>query len=463
MLIEDLGADEQRQALHDQRAGRVVCRHFPAQRLRKAGEGGIAHGEGLARCGRGTLHWQEQRDAGRGKAIPVLMLFAGRPEEGGRIIDRHAAAPEASIEAEAQRNNDARLRVVVRAHAAAREVDAAAESEATRMSARLCRTRAAACECLHGSVLCRFGLGLGHEKRAERHQRGQRDEEGQMVPNGKTAPEVDVIRHEEGQQHQAQDPGREPVLRRQDTHQCAGRERGERADREARDFHAQREYHRWLRMRIAGQPQPQTPVEDRHDHNPCHETRQDSRNRSPHDTAPVIISLCIIVELNYEGKIADPRRVHRGDFHPYEIKRRLENAMVECYIDVDVGTLYYAIRQLEKEGLISAVSHERVARGGMRTIYRIGAKGKAEFRELLHRQFEEEGPVSQTLYGALLFLHLSDLATVEDLVRRRSRASLDELIAKLSPIRKQLAPVISTGGEHLLRHLEKQRRLIGIG
>lgn len=150
--------------------------------------------------------------------------------------------------------------------------------------------------------------------------------------------------------------------------------------------------------------------------------------------------------------------LHRGDFHPYEIKRRLENAMVECYIDVDVGTLYYAIRQLEKEGLISAVSQERVARGGIRTVYRISASGRAEFRELLHRQFEQEGPVSQTLYGALLFLHLSDLATVEDLVRRRI-AHLDELIAKLGPIRKEFAPVISTGGEHLLRHLDKQRRL----
>jgi DNA-binding PadR family transcriptional regulator len=150
--------------------------------------------------------------------------------------------------------------------------------------------------------------------------------------------------------------------------------------------------------------------------------------------------------------------LHRGDFHPYEIKRRLENAMVECYIDVDVGTLYYAIKQLEKEGLISAVSRERVARGGMRTVYRISPSGKAEFRESLHRQFEEEGPASQTLYGALLFLHLSDLATVEDLVRRRI-ARLDELIAKLGPIRKELAPVISTGGEHLLRHLDKQRRL----
>lgn len=32
-------------------------------------------------------------------------------------------------------------------------------------------------------------------------------------------------------------------------------------------------------------------------------------------------------------------------------------------------------------------------------------------------------------------------------------------IGKLAPIRKKLSPVISTGGEHLLRHIEKQRRL----
>ena len=150
--------------------------------------------------------------------------------------------------------------------------------------------------------------------------------------------------------------------------------------------------------------------------------------------------------------------LHRGDFHPYEIKRRLERAMVECYIDVDVGTLYYAIRQLQKEGLISAVAEERVARGGVRTIYRITSKGRAEFREGLHRQFEIEGPVSQTLYGALLFLHLADLVTVEDALRRRI-ARLDELLAKLKPIREELAPKVSTGGEHLLRHIERQRRL----
>jgi len=150
--------------------------------------------------------------------------------------------------------------------------------------------------------------------------------------------------------------------------------------------------------------------------------------------------------------------LHRGDFHPYEIKRRLEAAMVECYIDVDVGTLYYAVRQLEKDGSIAAVAHERVARGGMRTIYRLTSAGRAEFRDGLHRQFEAEGPVSQALYGALLFLHLADPVVVEDALRRRI-ARLDELIAKLRPIRKELQPVLSTGGTYLLEHLDRQRRL----
>ncbi|HEY7007169.1 MAG TPA: PadR family transcriptional regulator [Sphingomicrobium sp.] len=150
--------------------------------------------------------------------------------------------------------------------------------------------------------------------------------------------------------------------------------------------------------------------------------------------------------------------LHRGDFHPYEIKRRLEAAMVECYIDVDVGTLYYAVRQLEKEALIEAIAEERVARGGMRTIYRITEKGRGEFRNGLHRQFDMEGPVAQTLYGAMLFLHLADPAVVKDSLRRRL-ARLNDLVAKLGPISKEFAPKVGTGGKHLLAHIDQQRRL----
>jgi len=150
--------------------------------------------------------------------------------------------------------------------------------------------------------------------------------------------------------------------------------------------------------------------------------------------------------------------LHRGDLHPYEMKRRFAAAMVDCYLDVDVGTLYYAIRQLEKEGAISAVAQERVARGGLRTIYRITPTGRAQFQDGFFRQFEEDGPVSQTLYGALLFLHCVDQARLAEAIRNRI-ARTDDLIAKLKPLHDEMAPALTTGGEHLFRHIEQQRRL----
>jgi len=150
--------------------------------------------------------------------------------------------------------------------------------------------------------------------------------------------------------------------------------------------------------------------------------------------------------------------LHRGDLHPYEIKRRLKAAMIECYLDVDVGSLYYAVRQLEKEGLISPVKHEPVARGGQRTIYTITPDGRAEFQDGFFKQFEQDGPVSQTLYGALLFLHRVDRARLEEAIRHRIER-IDRLFAELTPLYEEMAPVVSTGGEHLFRHLEKLRLL----
>jgi DNA-binding PadR family transcriptional regulator len=150
--------------------------------------------------------------------------------------------------------------------------------------------------------------------------------------------------------------------------------------------------------------------------------------------------------------------LHRGDLHPYEIKRRFEAAMVDCYLDVDVGTLYYAIRQLEKDGGIEAVAQERVARGGMRTIYRITPEGRAEFQDGYFRQFESDGPVSRTLYGALLFLHCVDPTKAAGAVRAKI-ARIDDLIAKLKPLHDEMGARLAMGGEHLFRHIEQQRQL----
>jgi DNA-binding PadR family transcriptional regulator len=150
--------------------------------------------------------------------------------------------------------------------------------------------------------------------------------------------------------------------------------------------------------------------------------------------------------------------LHRGDFHPYEIKRRMTQAMIECFTDVDVGTLYYAVRQLAEAGLVTAVAHERVARGGMRTVYRISPRGRDRFRELLHEQFAAEGDLRQTLYGPMLFLHLADLS----LVAKALRTQIDRQNARLAEIRRlrrQWVAMLPTGGRLLMQHMAEQCRL----
>ena len=149
--------------------------------------------------------------------------------------------------------------------------------------------------------------------------------------------------------------------------------------------------------------------------------------------------------------------LHRGDLHPYEIKRRLHNALVECYTDVDVGTLYYAVRQLTKSGDIAAKASQRVARGGQRTIYRLTSQGRKRFQELLLKQFREDGTVAQTIYPVLLFLHLAHLPTVAKLLQARLGEN-ESALAKIQAIRDQLGG-LGTGNRYLMDHLIEVRKL----
>ena len=150
--------------------------------------------------------------------------------------------------------------------------------------------------------------------------------------------------------------------------------------------------------------------------------------------------------------------LHRADLHPYEIKRRLTNALVECYTDVDVGTLYYAVRQLAKSGDIAPRRSEKVARGGERTVYRITLKGKKRFQKLLLERFREKGSVAQTIYPALLFLHLAHLPAVAGLLRERLQQT-ESALTEVRTMKDQLGAVLGTGNRYLMDHLIEVRQL----
>ena len=150
--------------------------------------------------------------------------------------------------------------------------------------------------------------------------------------------------------------------------------------------------------------------------------------------------------------------LHRGDFHPYEIKRRLNNAMVECYTDIDVGTLYYAVRQLAKSGDIKPKTTQKVTRGGERTIYRITSQGRKRFQQLLLERLQEPGTVAQTIYPALLFLDLAELPALTALLHERVRQT-EAALAKTNAIKKQLGAGLGSGNTHLIDHLIQVRQL----
>jgi len=150
--------------------------------------------------------------------------------------------------------------------------------------------------------------------------------------------------------------------------------------------------------------------------------------------------------------------LHRGDFHPYEIKRRLTQAMIECFTDVDTGTLYYAVGQLAEKGLVRAVAQEQVARGGMRTVYRITPRGRERFQELLHTQFAAEGDLRAILYGPMLFLHLADLNIVAEALRTQI-ARQNARLAELKGLRRKWAEALPSGSRLMMQHMAEQSRL----
>lgn len=143
--------------------------------------------------------------------------------------------------------------------------------------------------------------------------------------------------------------------------------------------------------------------------------------------------------------------LHRGDMHPYEIKRRLNHAMVDRYVDIDVGTLYYAVRQLAKEGHIMAVGEERVARGGARTVYSLTDSGRERFSILMVEQFSLRQPAFHPLHPALLFLHRADPAAILPLLTERM-AAYREGHAMLSGMLAGMGGMLSTGSQLLMEH-----------
>ncbi len=68
----------------------------------------------------------------------------------------------------------------------------------------------------------------------------------------------------------------------------------------------------------------------------------------------------------------------KGSMHPYEIQRLMHERRKDELFDLRRGSLYHAIEQLQRGGLIEVVETSREGRRPERTIYRLTEQGRQE-------------------------------------------------------------------------------------
>lgn len=99
-----------------------------------------------------------------------------------------------------------------------------------------------------------------------------------------------------------------------------------------------------------------------------------------------------------------------GERHPYEIQQQVKTRGIDCYVKYAKGSLYYAINQLEKGGMIEVTQVIRESNRPDKTMYRITKKGEAEFQELLLQEMRKPMQLTNPIYAALTFASHGDLA-----------------------------------------------------
>jgi len=115
--------------------------------------------------------------------------------------------------------------------------------------------------------------------------------------------------------------------------------------------------------------------------------------------------------------------LHAAPMHGYDIRKRFDTIHAEAWADVLPGSIYHALKQMEKEGLLAV---EATARSGnrLRAVYALTDAGRRAYRDELRRAWAVPPRAFPTgLYAAIAFL--------DDLPRSEATALIDALVPAL--------------------------------
>ena len=149
----------------------------------------------------------------------------------------------------------------------------------------------------------------------------------------------------------------------------------------------------------------------------------------------------------------------------YEISQAIEEQLAGC-VPIAFGSIYFALSQLSKEGLIEEAATEQSGNRPARTIYQISSEGEKHFHALLREQWQAEETFSFNFDIALFFQSFLSSAEIVDALNgriARIKAQI-ALVESWQPTASSPAinpTVIASIIEHRRLHLKSELQWLG--
>jgi len=151
--------------------------------------------------------------------------------------------------------------------------------------------------------------------------------------------------------------------------------------------------------------------------------------------------------------------------HGYEIKQAIEEQWAGC-APIAFGSIYFALNQLAKEGLVEKVTTEQSGSRPARTIYQISTAGEIEFHSLLREQWQAVETIRFDFDVALFFQSFLSSAEIVDALQERM-ATIEVRLVSLdncqlpAPSADMNPAIIGSIIEHQRLHLRTELQWLG--
>lgn len=109
--------------------------------------------------------------------------------------------------------------------------------------------------------------------------------------------------------------------------------------------------------------------------------------------------------------------------HGYEIRQELETWGAQSWANVAPGSVYHALTQMAREGLVEPVETAEPSKGPARNAYAVTKTGEREFQRLLREYLWKEKPTIDPLQPALAFLDTVPREELLAALRRRASSA----------------------------------------